>query len=39
MLQAQDEGEAIGLPTGNLDKHGGFEINGVMLSSYDVAAS
>ena len=39
MLQAQDEGEAIGLPTGNLDKHGAFDINGVMPGSYDVVVS
>jgi hypothetical protein len=40
MLQPQDEGEeGIYLPTGNLDKHGAFDIKGVVPGTYDVVVS
>jgi len=39
MLHAPDEGEANELPTGNLDKHGAFDIKGVVPGSYDIVVS
>jgi hypothetical protein len=40
MLQPQDEGEEeIYLPAGNLDKHGAFDIKGVVPGTYDVVMS
>lgn len=39
ILQPQDEDDEIHMPTGVLDKHGAFDIKGVVPGSYDIFVS